>query len=125
MRSSSVNCWSSRSGSSPTNRALVLGVSGAFIHSPSGRGATLARRQCGSCMPTMRWGAMAMLFGLTQAIAADPPSVKQPYVEVGDCWTYASRRSIDRAFTGNYELCVTHVDSKNDKILAVATIKPD
>jgi hypothetical protein len=53
----------------------------------------------------------------------DSESVKRPYVEVGDCWTFRSENLNYRGRIERFEECVTFVDYDKDAILVVDKIQ--
>jgi hypothetical protein len=64
--------------------------------------------------------ALVLGFGITAALAGDDDPVKQPYVEVGDCWTYRTAYTSKPDRPGGHKLCVTYVDREKNLILVVA-----
>ncbi len=60
------------------------------------------------------------------SFGADDETVRVPYVEVGDCWSYRTDNIIyQNKPVHDYELCVTLVDQSKGTILAVGTRKDD
>jgi len=59
------------------------------------------------------------------AAGDDPASVKPPYVEVGDCWSYRASRLFHHGWIREYRECVTHIDRSKNLVLALATVKED
>jgi len=57
--------------------------------------------------------------------AADDEPVKQPYIEVGDCWSFRGENLTHRSPIREYEECVTFVDRDKDVVFAVAKVKGD
>jgi hypothetical protein len=60
------------------------------------------------------------------ASAGDDESVRAPYVEPGECWSYRTDNfNSHHGPIDEYELCVTLVDKSKDRIFATATVKAD
>jgi len=58
------------------------------------------------------------------AHAQDPDVVKAPYIEVGDCWTYAVKGFFRRGWIDSYRECVTYIDTQKNLVICVATLRP-
>ena len=70
--------------------------------------------------------ALVLGFVVTAALAGDDDFVKQPYVEVGDCWTYRRTSvSMNDKSVHDYTSCVTYIDYSKDVIFAVASTGGD
>ena len=55
--------------------------------------------------------------------AQDPDTIKAPYVEPGDCWTYRAHGLQNREPIDTYEECVTFASKEKNVIVAVARIE--
>ena len=76
-------------------------------------------------VPSRRLAALFAVFICGQVGAGDNDPVRRPYVEVGDCWSYRADKMNYREPIGDYEECITFVDSEKNVILAVAKLKKD
>lgn len=63
--------------------------------------------------------ALAFFFVVTAALAGDDDPVRLPYVEVGDCWTYRAKDSLDQPNWSSSKSCVTYVDKSKNLIFTV------
>ncbi len=70
-----------------------------------------------------RLQAVVLFLVASAALAADEQSVKAPFVEVGDCWSYRAEKLENRGPIGDYEECITHIDWQKRVIIAVAKLK--
>src|SRR5689334_13152424 len=80
-------------------------------------------------LPAVVYFGSALLLSFVSANLAkaddDPPLIRRPYIEVGDCWSYRASRLFHHGWISEYRECVTYVDRDKNLVLALATVKDD